>query len=68
MYGLECAELTEEADAELCDEVPQDHSRHIFVKGEEKYNNLQVGQAAKDIICTREEETLLSSTHGMHEG
>ena len=53
---------TAKPDAELCDEMPQDHSWHICLRGEEEYSNLQVGQAAKGIFCTHEEETLLSWT------
>lgn len=35
------------------------HSWSITARGEEKYDNPQVDQAAKDIICTHEEKTLL---------
>ena len=38
---------TAEPNAELCDEVSQDHSWCIFARGEEEHSNLQVGQAAK---------------------
>lgn len=34
--------------SELCDEVPQDHSWNITAIGEEEYDNLQVGQVAKE--------------------
>ena len=59
---------TAEPNAELCDEVSQDHSWRIFARGEEKYSNPQVGQTAKGIICTHEEETLVPWTPGTHEG
>ena len=51
-----------------CDEVSQDCSWRIFARGEEEYSNPQVGQATKGILCTHEEETLLSWTPVTHEG
>ena len=50
---------TAESDAELCDEVSQDHSWRIFAREEQEYSRPQVGQVAKGIFCTHEEETPL---------
>ena len=41
---------TDKPDAELCDDVSQDHSWSNTARRDEKYDNPQVGQAAKDII------------------